>query len=513
MKVALIAGAGGAASKRLIEVLLADPDWSVIGLARTPRRSADRLGWIAADLSDRDGCRRALAGQTAVTHIFYTARAKHGETGVESVPDNVAMLRNLIDAIEPVASGLEHLHLVQGTKYYGMHLGPFRTPAREDDPRPDFPNFYYDQQDLLAERTRGKTWAWSASRPTFIYDFAPERARNAIAVIGAYAALCRELHLPLDFPGSAAAFDAQRDLTDASLLARAMKFMSVTPACRNEAFNVTNGDVVTWRVLWPRLADFFGIAAGEVRPFSLHEWSRDKQPAWDAIVRKHGLASDIARQCSRLGVRGFPLGAGLRCRLEPGETAACRVRRNHRQRADAARASATLSRREDPAVITLDQLNASDSAAFVAAVGDVFEHAPWVAERAYAARPFASVAALHDAMMQAVRSAPREQQLAFLRGHPELAGKVARAGAMTADSRSEQGGLGLNRLSDTDFARFERANAAYARKFGFPFIVCVRLHKSAESILAAFEQRVGNDPDDGVRGRAHRDRPHHAAAA
>jgi len=146
-------------------------------------------------------------------------------------------------------------------------------------------------------------------------------------------------------------------------------------------------------------------------------------------------------------------------------------------------------------VITLDALNAADQTAFVAAVGDVFEHAPWVAERAYAARPFASIAALHDAMMQAVRNAPREQQLAFFRGHPELAGKIARAGAMTADSKAEQGGLGLDRLSDADFARFGRANAAYAKKFGFPFIVCVRLHRSAASILAAFEQRVGNDPD------------------
>jgi len=145
-------------------------------------------------------------------------------------------------------------------------------------------------------------------------------------------------------------------------------------------------------------------------------------------------------------------------------------------------------------MIALDQLNACDRATFVAAVGDVFEHAPWVAEQAYAARPFASIAALHDAMMAAVRTAPSDRQLAFLRGHPELAGKVARAGAMTADSRSEQGGLGLDRLSDKDFARFERANAAYAKKFGFPFIVCVRLHKSAQSILAAFEQRVGNDP-------------------
>ena len=144
---------------------------------------------------------------------------------------------------------------------------------------------------------------------------------------------------------------------------------------------------------------------------------------------------------------------------------------------------------------TLGHLNASDRATFVAAIGDIFEHAPWVAERAHAARPFATVAALHEAMMQVVRAAPHADQLAFLRGHPELGGKVARAGAMTEDSKAEQGGLGLDRLSDEDFARFERANAAYAQKFGFPFIVCVRRHTSAESILAAFEQRVGNDAE------------------
>jgi 2-oxo-4-hydroxy-4-carboxy-5-ureidoimidazoline decarboxylase len=143
--------------------------------------------------------------------------------------------------------------------------------------------------------------------------------------------------------------------------------------------------------------------------------------------------------------------------------------------------------------VTLDQLNGSDRAEFVAALGDIFEHASWVAEGAFAARPFASVGALHDAMMAAVRAAPRATQLAFLRGHPELGGKVARAGAMTADSIAEQGGLGLDRLSDAQFARFERANADYARKFGFPFIVCVRNHTSAESILRVFEQRVGND--------------------
>jgi 2-oxo-4-hydroxy-4-carboxy-5-ureidoimidazoline decarboxylase len=146
-------------------------------------------------------------------------------------------------------------------------------------------------------------------------------------------------------------------------------------------------------------------------------------------------------------------------------------------------------------VIALAELNASERADFVAALGDIFEHGAWVAERAHAARPFATVAALHRAMMAAVRAAPRAEHLAFLRGHPELGGKVARAGAMTADSRAEQGGLGLDRLSEEEFARFERLNAAYKEKFGFPFIVCVRRHTSRQSILDSFEQRVGHDTE------------------
>ena len=133
------------------------------------------------------------------------------------------------------------------------------------------------------------------------------------------------------------------------------------------------------------------------------------------------------------------------------------------------------------------------AAAFVAGLGDVFEHAPWVAERAAAGRPYPTVAALHDALMQAVRDAPSATQLAFVRGHPELAGKLARAGAMTEASKCEQGGLGLDRLNDEEFARFERLNAAYRERFGFPFIIAVRRHTRA-SVLAEFERRLKNDP-------------------
>jgi 2-oxo-4-hydroxy-4-carboxy-5-ureidoimidazoline decarboxylase len=142
---------------------------------------------------------------------------------------------------------------------------------------------------------------------------------------------------------------------------------------------------------------------------------------------------------------------------------------------------------------SLLEINAMATAEFVAALGDVFEHAPWVAERAATGRPYPSVAALHEALMQAVRDAPATTQLAFVRGHPELGGKLARAGAMTEASKSEQGGLGLDRLSDEDFARFERLNAAYRERFGFPFVICVRRHTRA-SILAEFERRLKNDP-------------------
>jgi 2-oxo-4-hydroxy-4-carboxy-5-ureidoimidazoline decarboxylase len=142
-------------------------------------------------------------------------------------------------------------------------------------------------------------------------------------------------------------------------------------------------------------------------------------------------------------------------------------------------------------MIHLDALNTGPGSDFVAALAEIFEAAPWVAERSLPARPFPTVAALHEAMMAALASASADEQLAFLRGHPELGGKVARAGAMAQASRQEQGALGLDRLSDAEFARFESMNAAYAARFGFPFIIAVRRH-TRDSILAQFERRLGH---------------------
>lgn len=140
----------------------------------------------------------------------------------------------------------------------------------------------------------------------------------------------------------------------------------------------------------------------------------------------------------------------------------------------------------------LADLNRATPADFCAAIGDAFELAPWVAEAVAAKRPFATVMALHDAMMGAVRAAPRERQLEFVCGHPDLAGKAARAGALTEESRHEQASVGLDTLSEEEFARFHRLNDAYKEKFGFPFIVCVRRH-SRDSILGQFERRLRHD--------------------
>ena len=141
--------------------------------------------------------------------------------------------------------------------------------------------------------------------------------------------------------------------------------------------------------------------------------------------------------------------------------------------------------------LPLDELNRMDRHDFAAAIGDVFEHSPWIAEQVFASRPFPGVTALYDSMTAAVRNAGVDRQMALIRAHPDLAGKAAREGSITADSRAEQSSAGLDRLSETEYADFQRLNSAYQAKFGIPFIVCVRRH-GKDSILRQFEQRLDN---------------------
>jgi 2-oxo-4-hydroxy-4-carboxy-5-ureidoimidazoline decarboxylase len=152
--------------------------------------------------------------------------------------------------------------------------------------------------------------------------------------------------------------------------------------------------------------------------------------------------------------------------------------------------SAAITTQERTAMLDWCQLAGLDREAFTAALGDIFEHSPWVARAAWAQRPFASLDALHAAMLGAVRAAPAAQQLAFLRAHPELAGKEAQAGTMTGHSTHEQ--AGLNALSRAEIDELRRLNAAYAQRHGFPFIIAVLGHTKAQ-IFEALRVRAGND--------------------
>ena len=146
-------------------------------------------------------------------------------------------------------------------------------------------------------------------------------------------------------------------------------------------------------------------------------------------------------------------------------------------------------------MMTLEMVNAADLRGFVALFGGVFEHSPWVAERAWRDRPFGSRDALHGAMLQAVRVAAREEQLALARAHPELAGREASNGELTANSSSEQGRLGFTALGHEELLRIERVNRAYREQFGFPCIVALRLHRNRASVLDEIERRLSNDRD------------------
>jgi 2-oxo-4-hydroxy-4-carboxy-5-ureidoimidazoline decarboxylase len=153
-----------------------------------------------------------------------------------------------------------------------------------------------------------------------------------------------------------------------------------------------------------------------------------------------------------------------------------------------------VSERIETPPFDLAALNRASPSDFAQALAPVFELAPWIAEAAVARRPFADLASLMRTFGEIVRGAGADRQLELIRGHPDLAGKAARANRMTVESSAEQSSAGLDRLSEAEYDRFHRLNDAYRRRFGFPFVVCVRRH-GKESILREFERRTANSPE------------------
>ena len=289
-RVALIAGATGIVGWRIATQLAAHGGWRVLGVSRRPpdERPAG-IEFIPLDLTDREACAKTIAGLQGITHFFNASRYEHTTTKPEPVDINTQMFLNLLDPLEQCGHPLQHVHLVQGTKYYGSTIGPFPTPAKESDPRSLQNTFYFEQEDAVIERCKTRSWTWSASRPHGICDPSPKVLRSMSRLIGVYAAICKELGLPLSFPGTPENYRAIYQCTDARHLAKAIVWMSTSPNCANQGFNVTNGEYFRWENMWPRIADYFCMTCRPVRTIRLEGVMADKGAIWDRIVAKHGL--------------------------------------------------------------------------------------------------------------------------------------------------------------------------------------------------------------------------------
>jgi nucleoside-diphosphate-sugar epimerase len=291
-KQAVVVGALGVIGRYIVERLLAEDDWSVIGLSRRSAEARPRYRHISVDLLNADDVAGKLGRLTEATHVFYAAfqPATGAAAGYASnIGPNRDMLVNAVTAIDTVASALRRVVLVTGTKYYGSHLGPYKTPARESDPRHAGANYYFDQIDWLTAFQRGRQWDWVELRPQTLCGFAPGTPMSLAPAIAVYAAISKEQGRPLSFPGKPGAYTSIYQVTESTHFANAAWWAALEPRCAREAFNVTNGDYFRWQNLWPKLAATFDMPVGEPQTISLTADMADKAPLWRAMTDKYRL--------------------------------------------------------------------------------------------------------------------------------------------------------------------------------------------------------------------------------
>ncbi len=294
-KKVLIAGASGLVGHAALREFEHDLDWEVVGVSRRAPVSPGRARHVPVDLLDKDRCAEVFSEMSDVTHLMYGAVNEDPTDLVAGWRDrgrmqlNQTMLENLFEPLLSVATNLQHVSLMQGTKAYGGVAGiEVGYTYRERAPRVEHDNFYFLQEDYLRAKQIGQAWGWTVLRPVLILGDAVGSNLNILMVIGVYATLRKEAGLPLAYPG-----DPERrptELVDSDLLARTLKWAATAPGARNEIFNVSNGDIVAMSDLYPVIAEEMGMELGPAEP-SLFTTELPKQAdAWAAIVRKYALA-------------------------------------------------------------------------------------------------------------------------------------------------------------------------------------------------------------------------------
>ncbi|WP_028297195.1 SDR family oxidoreductase [Olivibacter sitiensis] len=285
---ALIVGANGIIGKNLVDHLTAQENWDVIATTRSELHYETEAQFVPLDLNDSDSLSETGEKLKQVTHVFFTAYTEKQDP-YEQSEANLKLLKNLVLGLEKVAPKLKRILFIQGGKAYGAHLGIYKTPAYETDPRSITPNFYYDQEDFLRTQSEGKSWSWTAIRPDIVIGFTIGNPMNLSNLIAVYATLCKEEGIPMRFPGSPKAYEVLVNVTGTEILSKSLEWAALNNEADKEIFNVTNGDVFRWSQLWPKFGEFFGVEVAEPQTFSLREYMPGKKELWAAIAKKHQL--------------------------------------------------------------------------------------------------------------------------------------------------------------------------------------------------------------------------------
>lgn len=287
----LVTGATGLVGRAAVEHF-ARAGYRTTAISR--RKPFDLYGarFLAVDLADRAACEAAFAGIADCTRIVFAAVDDQpdlvaGWLDQEHADRNGLMLRNMVDIVSRTSPGLSHVTILQGPKAYGAHVRPIRPDSREirDDDR-TIPNFYWPQQDYLAERGAECGWSWTIFRPSMVVGEAIGGHANPVGAIGVYAALQKARGEPLHFPATGSMW---YEATDTELMARAIDWAGTSPAAANRAFNITNGEIFALRDLWPDIARALDIEPGEDRPQHFRETMPPRAAEWDAIRARQGL--------------------------------------------------------------------------------------------------------------------------------------------------------------------------------------------------------------------------------
>ena len=297
-KKVLIVGASGLVGTAAANSF-AQAGWQVITASRRRPEllSEKNFEFIALDLQNEAACADALKELTGITHIVYTAVFElpglvHGWSDPNQISTNGQMLKNLLLGLEE-SNRLEHVTLLQGTKAYGAMVGPMRVPARESQSRVEHPNFYWLQEDFLRDHAKQHSYDFTILRPQMIVGPNHGVVMNLPPVIGVYAALRTAEGLPFSFPGGA---DRVLEAVDVRLVGAACRWAATEQSAVGQTYNLTNGEVFSWRDMWPAIASALEVAIGDDEPLSIAEYFADRSGLWDSLVVDHNLKSNTLAQ-------------------------------------------------------------------------------------------------------------------------------------------------------------------------------------------------------------------------